>query len=456
MAASFRALNCLRKLNIGGLRSPARLLPRVLGANGCQHQQIRDLSIHEHHSMKLLQEAGILIPQGGVARTPEQAYEIASTMGLESDSDMVVKAQVLAGGRGKGTFEGGLKGGVRIVFSPEEAKEMASRMLGKKLFTKQTGEQGRICNEVYICERLYARREYYFAIAMERAFKGPVLVGSQQGGVDIEQVAKETPDAIVKHGVDIINGLSKNEALEFARKMGFSKQCVDQAADWMIRLYDLFIEKDAVMVEINPMSEDLLGRVVCMDAKLLFDDNSEFRQPDVFTLKDWSQEDEREVEAGQANLNYIGLDGSIGCLVNGAGLAMATMDIIKLHGGEPANFLDIGGGATIDQVKAAFKIISEDKKVHATLVNIFGGIMRCDIIAEGIIAAARELDLNMPVVVRLQGTRVDDAKALIAASGLRIIACDDLEEAAEMVVRVSNIVELARSVKMKVNFELPI
>ncbi|KAK2566505.1 Succinate--CoA ligase [ADP-forming] subunit beta [Acropora cervicornis] len=433
MAASSRVLNCFRKLHAGGLKSHVRLLPQILGANGCQHQQTRDLSIHEHHSMKLLQEAGILIPKGGVAKTPEQAYEIASTLGIESDSDMVVKAQVLAGGRGKGSFEGGLKGGVRIVFS----------MLGKKLFTKQTGEQGRICNEVYICERLYARREYYFAIALERAFKGPVLVGSQQGGVDIEQVAKDSPDAIVKLG------LSKSDALEFARKMGFSEACLDQAADWMMRLYNLFIERDATMIEINPM-------IVCMDAKLLFDDNSEFRQPEVFTLKDWSQEDEREVEAGQSNLNYIGLDGSIGCLVNGAGLAMATMDIIKLHGGEPANFLDIGGGATINQVKAAFKIISEDKKVHATLVNIFGGIMRCDIIAEGIIAAARELDLSIPVVVRLQGTRVDDAKALIAASGLRIIACDDLEEAAEMVVRVSNIVELARSVKMKVNFELPI
>lgn len=448
--------NGLRKLCLGGLRSPARLFPRVLGVNGCQHQQTRHLSIHEHYSMKLLQEAGILIPQGGVAKTPEQAYEIASTLGIESDSDMVVKAQVLAGGRGKGTFEGGLKGGVRIVFSPDEAKEMASRMLGKKLFTKQTGEQGRICNDVYICERLYARREYYFAIALERAFKGPVLVGSQQGGVDIEQVAKDSPEAIVKMGVDIINGLSKSDAVEFARRMGFSESCADQAGEWILRLYDFFIERDATLIEINPIAEDLLGRVVCMDAKLLFDDNAEFRQSEIFTLKDWSQEDAREVEAGRANLNYIGLDGSIGCLVNGAGLAMATMDIIKLHGGEPANFLDVGGGATIEQVMAAFKIISEDKKVHATLVNIFGGIMRCDIIAEGIIAAARELELSIPIVVRLQGTRVDDAKALIAASGLRIIACDDLEEAAEMVVRLSNIVELARSVKMKVNFELPI
>ncbi|XP_020602021.1 succinate--CoA ligase [ADP-forming] subunit beta, mitochondrial-like [Orbicella faveolata] len=437
-------LNGLRKLCLGGLRSPARLLPRVLGVNGCQHQQTRPLSIHEHYSMKLLQEAGILIPQGGVAKTPEQAYEIASTLGTYylAILNIVVLYSIFI---------------VIIAYiRPDEAKEMASRMLGKKLFTKQTGEQGRICNDVYICERLYARREYYFAIALERAFKGPVLVGSQQGGVDIEQVAKDSPEAIVKMGVDIINGLSKSDAVEFARRMGFSESCADQAGEWILRLYDLFIGRDATLIEINPMTEDLLGRVVCMDAKLLFDDNAEFRQSEIFTLKDWSQEDAREVEAGRANLNYIGLDGSIGCLVNGAGLAMATMDIIKLHGGEPANFLDVGGGATIAQVMAAFKIISEDKKVHATLVNIFGGIMRCDIIAEGIIAAARELELGIPIVVRLQGTRVDDAKALIAASGLRIIACDDLEEAAEMVVRLSNIVELARSVKMKVNFELPI
>ncbi|KAK3742873.1 hypothetical protein QZH41_020407, partial [Actinostola sp. cb2023] len=327
----------------------------------------------------------------------------------EDTGDMVVKAQVLAGGRGKGEFEGGFKGGVKIVFSPEEAREVASRMLGKKLITKQTGEQGRICNE------------------------GVVLVGSQQGGVDIEKVAKETPEAIVKQPVDIFQGLSYEDAQVFATKMGFSANCIDQAADWMLRMYNTFMDRDAVLLEINPMSEDLFGRVVCMDCKLLFDDNAAYRQPEIFDLRDWSQEDHREVEAAKHNLNYIGLDGSIGCLVNGAGLAMATMDIIKLHGGYPANFLDIGGGASIEQVHSAFKIITEDKKVHAILVNIFGGIMRCDIIAEGIISAARELGLAIPVVVRLQGTRVDDAKALIAASGLRIIACDDLEDAANMV-----------------------
>ncbi|EDO39934.1 predicted protein [Nematostella vectensis] len=431
---------------------------KVLGPNViAQHQPRRNLSVHEHHSMKILQDAGILTPKGGVARTAEQAYEIATVLGeSEVEGDMVVKAQVLAGGRGKGKFEGGLKGGVRIVFSADEAKEVASRMIGKKLFTKQTGELGRVCNEVFVCERLYARREYYFALALERKYQGPVLVGSQQGGVDIESVAKETPDAIIKQPVDIISGLKIDEARTFARRMGFSPSCVDQAADWMMRMYDIFMSRDAVLLEINPMSEDLLGRVVCMDCKLLFDDNASYRQQEVFDLRDWSQDDPREVEAAKHNLNYIGLDGSIGCLVNGAGLAMATMDIIQLHGGEPANFLDIGGGASIEQVEAAFKIITEDSKVHAILVNIFGGIMRCDIIAEGIIAAAKELNLSIPIVVRLQGTRVEDAKALIAASGLRIIACDDLEDAAEMVVRVSNIIELARQVDLKVKFELPI
>ncbi|KXJ17281.1 succinate--CoA ligase [ADP-forming] subunit beta, mitochondrial [Exaiptasia diaphana] len=455
MAAS---INSLRRLYFAGIKRHGRQILRTLGANvTAQHQQRRNLSIHEYHSMKILEDAGILTPKGGVANTPEQAYEVASLLDeSENTGDMVVKAQVLAGGRGKGVFEGGFKGGVKIVFSPEEAREVASRMIGKKLITKQTGEQGRICNEVLICERLYARREYYFALALERKFMGVVLVGSPQGGVDIEKVAKESPEAIFKQPIDIFKGLTIEGAREFATKMGFSSSCVEQAAEWMLRMYNTFIERDAVLLEINPMSEDLFGRVVCMDCKLLFDDNAGYRQPEIFDLRDWTQEDQREVEAAKHNLNYIGLDGSIGCLVNGAGLAMATMDIIKLHGGDPANFLDIGGGATIEQVHSAFKIITEDKKVHAILVNIFGGIMRCDIIAEGIISAAKELGLTIPVVVRLQGTRVDDAKALIAASGLRIIACDDLEEAANMVVRVANIIELARQVDLKVKFELPI
>ncbi|MBN3308161.1 SUCB1 ligase, partial [Amia calva] len=354
--------------------------------------------------------------------------------------DLVVKAQVLAGGRGKGTFEGGLKGGVKIVYSPEEARDISTQMIGKKLFTKQTGEKGRICNQVFICERRYPRREYYFAITMERSFQGPVLIGSSQGGVNIEDVAAENPDAIVKEPIDIVDGIKMEQAIRVAEKMGFPPNLINEAAENMIKLYDLFIQYDASMLEINPMVEDSSGIVMCMDAKINFDSNAAYRQAKVFDLRDWSQEDERDRQAAKADLNYIGLDGTIGCLVNGAGLAMATMDIIKLHGGTPANFLDVGGGATAHQVTEAFKLITSDKKVQAILVNIFGGIMRCDVIAKGIIMAVTDLELRIPIVVRLQGTRVDDAKALIAASSLKILACDDLDEAAKMVRQANDLI----------------
>uniref|UniRef100_A0A8B9QBQ7 succinate--CoA ligase (ADP-forming) n=1 Tax=Apteryx owenii TaxID=8824 RepID=A0A8B9QBQ7_APTOW len=386
--------------------------PGILNNHGfqVQRQQQRRLSLHEYLSMGLLQEAGISVPHGLVARSPEEAYKIAKEIGSK---DLVVKAQVLAGGRGKGTFEGGLKGGVKIVFSPEEAKDISSKMIGKKLFTKQTGEKGRICNQVFICERRYPRREYYFAITMERSF-------------------------------------------QLAQKMGFPPNLVDEAAENMIKLYNLFLKYDATMIEINPMVEDASGVVMCMDAKINFDSNSAYRQKKIFDMQDWTQEDQRDRDAAKADLNYIGLDGNIGCLVNGAGLAMATMDIIKLHGGTPANFLDVGGGATVQQVTEAFKLITSDKKVLAILVNIFGGIMRCDVIAQGIVMAVKDLDLKVPIVVRLQGTRVDDAKALITASGLKILACDDLDEAAKMVVKLSEIVSLAKQAQVDVKFQLPI
>ncbi|XP_044287597.1 succinate--CoA ligase [ADP-forming] subunit beta, mitochondrial [Varanus komodoensis] len=329
-------------------------------------------------------------------------------------------------------------------------------MIGKKLYTKQTGEKGRLCNQVFICERRYPRREYYFAITMERSFQGPVLIGSSQGGVNIEDVASENPDAIAKEPVDIVEGIKMEQAIRLAKKMGFPANLVNEAADNMIKIYNLFIKFDATMVEINPMVEDSTGIVMCMDAKINFDSNSAYRQQKIFELQDWTQEDERDRDAAKADLNYIGLDGSIGCLVNGAGLAMATMDIIKLHGGTPANFLDVGGGATVQQVTEAFKLITSDKKVQAILVNIFGGIMRCDVIAQGIIMAVKDLDLKIPIVVRLQGTRVDDAKALITDSGLKILACDDLDEAAKMVVKLSEIVTLAKQAQVDVKFQLPI
>ncbi|XP_039225808.1 succinate--CoA ligase [ADP-forming] subunit beta, mitochondrial-like [Crotalus tigris] len=410
----------------------------------------RRLSLHEYLSMQLLKEAGVSVPKALVAANPEEAFRAAEKIGTE---DLVVKAQVLAGGRGKGTFEGGLKGGVQMVGSPEEAKAVAAQMIGKKLFTKQTGEKGQICHRVLVCERRYLRKEYYFAITMEMAFQGPVLIGSSQGGVNIEEVAAMEPEAILKEPVNIAEGIREEQALRLARKMGFPAQAACAAAENMVKLYHLFIKYDALLVEINPLVEDSTGTVMCMDAKINFDDNSAFRQKAVFALQDWTQMDEKEQEAANAELNYIALDGNIGCLVNGAGLAMATMDIIKLHGGAPANFLDVGGGATAEQVKEAFKLITSDKKVQAILVNIFGGIMHCDTIARGIVLAATELELKVPVVVRLQGTQVEQAKVLIAESKLEILACDDLDQAAKVAVGLSRIVTLAREAQLEVTFQ---
>lgn len=432
------------------LKNGAKVLSRLPAV--CSYQQKRNLLLHEHNSFTLLRKEGVRVPKFEVANTPEEAYEAAKKLGSK---DVVVKAQVLTGGRGKGHFKNGFKGGVKLVFTPEEAKDVASKMIGDLLITKQTGEKGRICNSIMLCERLYQRKEYYFAITMERHFVGPVIIASSQGGVNIEEVAAENPKAIITEPIDINKGLSMEQAVKVAEKLGFQDKA-EEAAEQFKKLYDLFLKYDSTMIEINPFAEVSDGKIYCLDAKLRFDDNAFFRQKEVFDQQDWSQEDEREVEASKHNLNYIALDGDIGCLVNGAGLAMATMDIIKLHGGEPANFLDVGGGATAKQVTEAFKIITSDPRVHAILVNIFGGIMRCDVIAEGIITAATELQLKIPIVVRLQGTQVDDAKALIAASNLKILASDNLDEAAKMVVKLSTIVGLAKSAQVDVKFELPI
>ncbi|KAI8893776.1 hypothetical protein BC833DRAFT_615910 [Globomyces pollinis-pini] len=399
--------------------------------------------------MSLLKQYGVTVARGGVAKTADEAEEFARQLGTP---DSVIKAQVLAGGRGKGHFDSGLQGGVKMCYSPEQARNYASKMLGHKLITKQTGAAGRPCNDVFVVERVYVRREYYFAIIMDRASQNPVIIASSQGGMDIETVAHETPEAIVSHVIDINSGLNYNDAIEVARKIGFENDAVEKAADTFMKLYKIFLEKDATMIEINPLAEVQSGEVMCMDAKFGFDDNAEFRQQEIFALRDKSQEDKREVAAAKWNLNYIGLDGNIGCLVNGAGLAMATMDIIKLHGGDPANFLDVGGGAQKEQVAEAFKIISSDPRVSAILVNIFGGIMRCDIIAQGIIAAVQELGLELPLIVRLQGTEVEAAKKLIQESGLKIFSIDDLDEAASKAVKMSEIVQLGREADVKVSF----
>uniref|UniRef100_A0A0N5B0K9 Succinate--CoA ligase [ADP-forming] subunit beta, mitochondrial n=1 Tax=Syphacia muris TaxID=451379 RepID=A0A0N5B0K9_9BILA len=409
--------------------------------------------LKEHQGMKLLSEAHIPVPPYGVGRTADEIFEEAKKIG---GKDYVVKAQVVAGGRGKGHFDSGLQGGVQIVFTPEEAREKASKMIGSRLITRQTDKKGRLCDEVMVCKRLFTRREYYLSFTLDRNTSGPIIIASSCGGVNIEEVARSDPAAIIKVPVNISTGVTPELAGNLAEKMGFGNDCMEQVIKMITNLYNVFIKCDATLLEINPIAEDVHGNVYCMDCKLNLDGNAAFRHGDLFALKSVTQEDPSEVKAAKHQLNYIRLDGNIGCMVNGAGLAMATMDIIKLHGGEPANFLDVGGGATVEQVTEAFKIITSDEKVQAILVNIFGGIMRCDVIAQGIINAALELKLKIPLVVRLQGTQVEDAKALIASSNLRILPVDDLENAAKMVVKLSSIVQMARAVPVQIDFSLPI
>ncbi|RMY50026.1 hypothetical protein D0863_14987 [Hortaea werneckii] len=329
-------------------------------------------------------------------------------------------------------------------------------MIGHTLITKQTGERGRICNSVLIVERKFARREFYLAVLMDRATQGPVIVASSQGGMDIETVAKEQPEAIITTKVDIHKGVTDEMAHEIASKLGFSEQCVPQAQDTIQKLYKIFMEKDATQIEINPMSETSDHQVLCMDAKLNFDDNADFRQEEVFSWRDVSQEDADEVKAAKSGLNFIKLDGDIGCLVNGAGLAMATMDIIKLNGGQPANFLDVGGGATPEAIKEAFELITSDPKVTAIFVNIFGGIVRCDDIAKGLVNVVDQMNLRLPVVARLQGTNVEAAQKVINDSGLKIFSIDDLQSAAEKSVQFSKVVKMARDIDVGVEFTLGI
>lgn len=309
-------------------------------------------------------------------------------------------------------------------------------MLGSKLITKQTGKAGRICNAVMLAEARPPKHEYYVALLNDRTTQLPVLVASNQGGMNIEEVAKENPDAIVTTPIDFVNGLDKKTALGVAKKLGFSgEKQEDQAADTFIKLYNLFKEKDATQVEINPLAESQDGAVLCMDAKLGFDDNADFRQKDVFALRDPSQEDPDEIEAGKVGMNFIKLDGDIGCLVNGAGLAMATMDVLKLNGGNPANFLDVGGSANKAAIKKAFELLINSKDVKAIFVNIFGGILRCDAISEGIVTAVKELNLSIPLVVRLQGTNVEQAKQILKDSDVNVTPYDGLDEAATAAVK---------------------
>lgn len=391
----------------------------------------RFLSLHEYRSAQLLKSYGVGVPKGGAATTPEDAYKVAKELGT---NDLVIKAQALTGGRGKGHFDSGLQGGVKLITSAEEAQDLAKQMLGHKIITKQTGASGKEVTAVYIVERKDARTEAYVAILMDRASQKPIIVASSQGGMDIEGVAHDTPEAIKTFPVPLEEGVSDKLATDVANVLGYTQEAIPEAAKAIQNLYRCFIERDCTQVEINPLSETPDHKVLAMDAKLGFDDNAAFRQKEVFEWRDPTQEDPAEVEASQYGLNFIKLDGNIANIVNGAGLAMATMDIIKLYGGAPANFLDCGGTATPETIQKAFEIILRDKNVNGIFVNIFGGIVRCDYVAQGLIAASKNLKLDIPVVVRLQGTKMPEAVQLIKESGLKLFPFEDLDPAAEKIV----------------------
>ena len=389
------------------------------------------MNIHEYQAKELLQKFDVATTRGRVAATLDDAEQIAGELG---DVDIVVKAQIHAGGRGKGTFKNGFKGGVHVRKTPAEVREVAAKMLGQILVTHQTGPAGRTVNKVLVAESADIAREIYFAILLDRATAAPLVVASTEGGVEIEAVAAKSPEKIIREAIDSLAGLQPFQARKIAKQLGFESSQLKNASKLFEGLYRTFIAFDCSMVEVNPLVVTTKGEVLALDAKFNFDDNALYRHPEIAALRDVAQEDSREVEASKHGLNYIGLDGNIACLVNGAGLAMATMDIIKFYGGEPANFLDVGGGANEQQVTEAFKILLADKKVKAILVNIFGGIMKCDVIAQGIINAAKTIKLSVPVVVRLEGTNVERAKQLLKESGLALITAGDLADAAQKAV----------------------
>jgi len=390
------------------------------------------MNIHEYQAKELLQNFDVATTRGRVASTFDEAEQIARELG---DVDVVVKAQIHAGGRGKGTFKNGFKGGVHVRKTPAEVRDVAARMLGQILVTHQTGPAGRKVNKLLVAESADIAREIYFAVLLDRATAAPVIVASTEGGVEIEAVAAKSPEKIIREPIDPLAGLQPFQTRKLAKQLGFESSQLKSASKLFVGLYRTFVAYDCSMVEVNPLVVTTQGDVLALDAKFNFDDNALYRHPEIAALRDIAEEDPREVEASKHGLNYIGLDGNIACLVNGAGLAMATMDIIKFYGGEPANFLDVGGGATEEQVTEAFKILIADKKVKAILVNIFGGIMKCDIIAQGIVNAAKTLKLSVPLVVRLEGTNVEAGKKLIADSGLAVIAADDLADAAQKAVK---------------------
>ena len=382
------------------------------------------MNIHEYQAKAVLKSFGVSVPRGGIAFSPDEAVQHAESLG---GPVWVVKAQIHAGGRGKG-------GGVKVVKTVDDVRTEADRMLGMTLITHQTGPEGKEVGRVYIEEGSEIDRELYLSILVDRATSKVSFIASTEGGMDIEEVAAETPEKILTVGIDPVAGITDANGQEIAAALKLTGNEVDQCVTLVKKLYKAFVDTDMSLLEINPLVVNGTGDLICLDAKVNFDSNALYRHDDIVELRDLSEEDPAEVEASKYDLSYVKLDGSIGCMVNGAGLAMATMDIIKLYGEEPANFLDVGGGATKEKVTEAFKIILSDSNVKGILVNIFGGIMRCDIIAEGVVAAASELALSVPLVVRLEGTNVEQGKEIMAASGLAIIPADNLEDAAEKIV----------------------
>jgi succinyl-CoA synthetase beta subunit len=392
------------------------------------------MNIHEHQAKAILREFGVPVSRGAAVMRAADALAAAKELGGPA---WIVKSQIHAGGRGKGKFkekEAGGKGGVRIAKSPAEAETFVAEMLGRTLVTAQTGPDGKQVNCVYIEEASSIIKELYISLLVDRSAGRIAFVVSAEGGVEIEEVARHAPDRITSFSVDPATGIMPHHGRRVASALGLSGKLAKQAELLTSQLYEAFIAKDMSVLEINPLIVSAEGELRCLDAKISFDDNALYRHPEIAALRDGTEEDAKEIKASKHDLNYIALSGNIGCMVNGAGLAMATMDIIKLYGAEPANFLDVGGGATKGKVAEGFKIITADHKVEGILVNIFGGIMKCDVIAEGVIAAVKEVGLDVPLVVRLEGTNADLGKKILAGSGLRIIAADDLDDAAQKIV----------------------
>ena len=385
------------------------------------------MKIHEYQAKSILASYGVPVPRGEVALSPVEAGAIAQRLG---GGTVVVKAQIHAGGRGKG-------GGVKLARSPEEAERLAGEMIGMTLVTHQTGPSGRVVSRVLVEEGLRMARELYLSVVLDRASGKPVLMASAAGGMDIEEVAASTPEKIARAYIEPGVGLVPFEARQLAFAIGLEAPQISKAVKLMTALYEAFVGTDASLVEINPLVVTAAGDLLALDAKMNIDDNALYRHPDIRELRDLGEEDPLEIEASRFSLNYIHLDGSIGCMVNGAGLAMATMDIIKLAGGEPANFLDVGGGANAEQIRNAFKILMSDRNVKAVLINIFGGILRCDVLAQGVMAAVKELGVRVPIVIRMEGTNAAEGKRLLRESGMNFSTADTMGEAAAKVVKLA-------------------